>query len=111
MKAERVLVRAARPGLVHAYEMTSGMPYGYGEVPEGFADLFQGAWEGWRAPYPGDGRNDVPTIHVWDLVEYVARVVAHVPAQQGVLVAADEGRDTLVTIAAPPSIRPTTLWV
>ena len=80
--------------------MTSGVPYGLGEAPEGFGALFRGAWEVGRASYSGTGDNAVPTIHVRDLAEYVACVVAAPPARQGVLLAADKGRDTLRTIAA-----------
>ena len=100
LEAERVLLRAARPGLVRTYAVTSGVPYGLGEAPEGFGALFRGAWEVGHAPYSGAGDNVVPTIHVHDLAEYVASVVAAPPARQGVLVAADGGRDTLRTIAA-----------
>ena len=100
LEAERVLLREARPGLVRTYSVTSGVPYGLGEAPEGFGALFRGAWEVGHAPYSGTGDNAVPTIHVLDLAEYVASVVAAPPARQGVLVAADGGRDTLRTIAA-----------
>ena len=100
LEAERVLLRAARPGLVRTYAVTSGVPYGLGEAPEGFGALFRGAWEFGRASYSGTGDNAVPTIHVRDLAEYVACVVVAPPARQGVLLAADGGRDTLRTIAA-----------
>ena len=100
LEAERVLLRAARPGVVRSYAVTSGVPYGHGETDEGFAALFRGAWESGRALFPGDGRNVVPTIHVRDLAEYIAGVVAAPPARQGVLLAADGGSDTLMNIAS-----------
>ena len=61
---------------LRVHVVCSGLVYGNGEANDGFYEFFRRAWislhpELAALPVVGDGANNLPTIHVKDLVRFV----------------------------------------
>jgi adenylate kinase len=80
---------------LRSYVINAGLLYGEGE--ESLHYFFKKAWFGQPVPMVGNGKNEVPAIHIKDLSQLVAQVIAQKPDQK-YIVAVDTSPSTLESI-------------
>ena len=94
---EGLVLNAQKDGL-QSYVVAPGILYGAGEHE--FHHLFKEAWmhAGERTfeglPVIGDGKNIIPTIHVYDLCSILRMLLESPPTEQQYFVAVDSGHTT-----------------
>lgn len=104
---EGLVLSAARDGVLTSLVVAAGVLYGNGE--QDLHHLFRDAWmnagsdsfEG--LPLIGDGKNIIPTIHVFDLCAIVRQLLEAPPTEQQYFIAVDSGHTSqkaLVTAIA-----------
>lgn len=104
---ETTLLSCSKEGSIHAMVLAAGILYGNGE--QHFHHLFKSAWmhagesdfEG--VPLIGDGKNVLPTLHVFDLVSILRILLESPPQEQQYFIGVDQGHTTqkqLVTAIA-----------
>ena len=101
--AERLVLRAARPGMLETYVVARGVLYGCGEFRDGFLSVMRAAWEGNPVPVYGPGTNRVPLVHARELAATVTRVAALALRRGGGRLADDSGRLVVAVDDAPPA--------
>ena len=102
LQCEKAVMRAAKPGVLEPYILTTGLLYGLGEGP--FHHMFRQAWRQPDTPLVviGSGKNVVPTLHIRDLVTVVGKVVLKRPEQRHYILC-DDAKVTPLEMAAAVS--------
>jgi adenylate kinase len=85
LTCERLVYKASKKEHLKTFVVCSGLLFGNGETDDCFHSLFKSAWHCGTIKMYGNGENWLPTIHVTDLANAVAKCAAEPPEQRYVL--------------------------
>eukprot|EP00842_Homolaphlyctis_polyrhiza_P001759 jgi/Hompol1/2584/HPOL_001428-RA len=96
LSLEKNITKLGKKNNLKAYVIASGLIYHAGDSI--FHSLFKAAWMNEpELPCFGDGSNNLPTIHLDDLISIIAETIETTPENK-YLVAVDESKNTLYDI-------------